>query len=627
MKKLISSLLSLFLACGFAVPAAADIVNRQTSPIDLDSTWMPSGLDIEFVEVADDTRDDSVIVFFVYMRGWVSRYSFASYKTDFVSLTIDSNNDGTDDFFLSTRDETYPSGRASLDIGVLDLNSGNLASGCEGRTWMNDGYSDSDSNWIGFKVKRDCLNLSPNASVYAYSKYLNTYFDVTDDFVFETGVVREVSPAFGLPTKPNQTVYRTETPGSAPEDLVALSPEILKSVFQVWCADGAGSGWAAEVELNARQKAAGFKTVVITNNHVIEDCVRDGTVRLVDSNGASHTGTIFANDTANDLAGVLIKAEFPTLEWAGDAPGQGWWVGVLGSPLFIYGYLTTGIVSLLSGEILAVSAAVNGGNSGGPAFDRTGRVVGVVTSKLVAVDIEGFAFAHGAPLLCVRIVSCASESQIWSSKAVDVVDDEVGEVVEGGMLVQRAGSQVFVTSADLQGDFEIYEDGELIDGFTFDGVNQAHIVEQRVTGGIQIRQIDNGVASLVTYDFTKSLLWFQNVNLGSFSETNLGSSAREKVSNLVNHRYLESGSWKQRDSEVTKFICTGIYREGGSAAEKLSARKKAKLACESAKSLDNDPNSQVSFFYQTKTTKAASYVGKVLVTVKGIEPIVASRIN
>jgi len=32
-------------------------------------------------------------------------------------------------------------------------------------------------------------------------------------------------------------------------------------------------------------------------------------------------------------------------------------------------------------------------------------------------------------------------------------------------------------------------------------------------------------------------------------------------------------------------------------------------------------------FYQTKTTKAASYVGKVLITVKGIEPFVASRIN
>lgn len=195
------------------------------------------------------------------------------------------------------------------------------------------------------------------------------------------------------------------------------------------------------------------------------------------------------------------------------------------------------------------------------------------------------------------------------------------------LLVQRAGSQVFVTSAELQGNFEIYEDGVLIDSFAFDGANQAHIVEQRVTGAIKIRKLEKGVASPVGYEMTKTLLWYQNVNLGSYSEANLGSSAQEKVSNLVNHRYLNSGTWKQRDSEVTKFICTGIYREGASSGEKLSARKKAKLACESAKDFDSDPNSQVSFFYQTKPTKAASYVGKVLVTVKGIEPFVASRIN
>ena len=224
--------------------------------------------------------------------------------------------------------------------------------------------------------------------------------------------------------------------------------------------------------------------------------------------------------------------------------------------------------------------------------------------------------------------------EVNGKTALAIVEVDAGETVLGEtpkndaeLLVQRAGSQVFVTSEVSEGTFQIFEDDELVDTFVFDGNNQAHIVEQRLTGSIEIRRLEGGTSTPIDYETTRTLLWFQNVNLGLFSETNLGSSAREKVSNLVNHRYLESGNWKQRDSEVTKFICTGIYREGGSAAEKLSARKKAKLACESAKSLDNDPNSQVSFFYQTKPTKAASYVGKVLVTVKGIEPFVASRIN
>ena len=628
MKRAISFLCSLILVVGFSVPATADILNRQKSPLDSDASYQPSDSDIQYLEVAEDSRDDSLVVFFVYMRGWVSRYSFNSYSSSYVSLTIDSNNDGIDDFFISTADETYPSNRGYLDITVLDIKRESLALGCEAKTWMNDGYSSSDSNWIGFQVKKDCLNFSPTASIRGFSNDYDTWYDATANFVFETGVVRTVVPAYGLPSKPSQTLYRTETPGTSPDDLVKLSPEILKSVFQVWCGDGAGSGWAADVELSAGQKSAGFKSVVITNNHVVEDCIKAGTVRLVDSNGVSHTGTIFANDIENDLAGVFIKDAFPSLEWAGEKPSQAWWVGVLGSPLFIYGYLTTGIVSLVSGDAMAISAAVNGGNSGGPAFDRNGRVIGVVTSKLVRLDVEGIGLAQGTPLLCVKIVSCSSKSEVWSNTTlVKAIADESEDTIEGGVLVQRAGSQVFVTSADLQGSFEIYEDGQLVGSFVFDGINQAHIVEQRLTGAIQLRKVEGGTSSPVGYEMTRTLLWFQNVNLGDFSESNLGSSARAKVSNLVNHNYLDSGTWKRRGSQVTKFICTGIYREGGSSAEKLSARKKAKLACESAKILDNDPNSEVSFFYQTKATRAASYVGKVLVTVKGIEPFVSSRIG
>ena len=49
--------------------------------------------------------------------------------------------------------------------------------------------------------------------------------------------------------------------------------------------------------------------------------------------------------------------------------------------------VTTGIVSSLSGmrndtRFLQISAPVQPGNSGGPLFDTTGQVVGVVTSKL-----------------------------------------------------------------------------------------------------------------------------------------------------------------------------------------------------------------------------------------------------
>ena len=64
-----------------------------------------------------------------------------------------------------------------------------------------------------------------------------------------------------------------------------------------------------------------------------------------------------------------------------------------------------------------------------------------------------------------------------------------------------------------------------------------------------------------------------------------------------------------------KFICTGIRREGGSMTENIMFRKRAKAACEFAKSLKPD----LSTWYQSKVTKVPSYVGRVLLVIKGLD--------
>lgn len=204
---------------------------------------------------------------------------------------------------------------------------------------------------------------------------------------------------------------------------------------------------------------------------------------------------------------------------------------------------------------------------------------------------------------------------------------ESGEEITGEMLLQRAGSQVFLTSEDMSGSFEVLEDGEVVDTFDFNATVKAHIVEKRLTGKIEVKKLVNDKALDVPFKDTKGLLWFENVNLGSFSETRLSDAAWLKVSYLAEHKFLYSGVWLERDSRVTKFICTGIYREGASAAERLAARKRAKLACDLGEKQEIPSKGNISFFYQTKPTKASSYVGKVLVTVKGIEPFVASRLK
>lgn len=624
MRKLISLFLAIAMSTFLTVPANAELLNAQTAYDNNDSGYIYSGADIDYFGVFESTDFPGYLFVTTYFNGWVG--SSRGLGTDYILVYFDVNGDGTEDYYLASPKTYLPSGGSSALM--LTISDYRTVAGCDAMAYVSGGYSSTSDNYYTFYFKKDCLPLGSTVDIQINSSYLGD-FDYTQFATFETGVSQQLLTDLAKPSVKPLVGYKTPTPGNAPDDIVALSPNLLKSVVMIYCANGFGSGWAADASLPTSITGAGYKTAIITNHHVVEDCLRSGTVSVLDNNGVTHAGVIFADDADNDFAGIYIQTALPKLSWQGEKPAQGWWIGVLGSPREISGYLTTGVIGLLdSSGTLGVTAPIRPGNSGGPVFDRAGRVIGVATAYLPGA--ENINIARGVHLLCQKIFVCPSSNMVWSTSlesAPSTGGDLDNEGLSGQLLVQRAGSQVFITSADLQGEFEVYEDGQFVDSFSFDGVNQAHIVEQRVTGAIQIRKIEGGSASQVGYELTKTLLWYQNVNLGAFSETSLGSAARDKVKNLVNHKYLDGSSWKTRDSQVTKFICTGIYREGGSAAEKLSARKKAKLACESAASLESDPNSRVSFFYQTKTTKAASYVGKVLITVKGIEPFVASRLK
>lgn len=190
---------------------------------------------------------------------------------------------------------------------------------------------------------------------------------------------------------------------------------------------GLGSGFAVDK-----------KGHLATNHHVIEGAARvlvalkgsDGKPRFID-------GTVVWSSAELDLAFVRVAAgSVPELKIVGVAPRKAEKVFALGypgdadlssrggvrSPQFVESTATNGSIGRIirepfvqggpTIEIIQHSAAINSGNSGGPLFDRCGRVIGVNTGKAISTlennqleAITGIHYASSAGVLLLAAES------------------------------------------------------------------------------------------------------------------------------------------------------------------------------------------------------------------------------
>lgn len=126
---------------------------------------------------------------------------------------------------------------------------------------------------------------------------------------------------------------------------------------------------------------------VVTNNHVVENADE---VKVRMNDGTEYGADVVGTDSRTDLALLKVKAdrEFPHVEFANSDVRVGDWVLAVGNPFGLGGSVTAGIVSARGRDIgagpyddfIQIDAPVNRGNSGGPAFDMNGRVIGVNTA-------------------------------------------------------------------------------------------------------------------------------------------------------------------------------------------------------------------------------------------------------
>ena len=125
----------------------------------------------------------------------------------------------------------------------------------------------------------------------------------------------------------------------------------------------------------------------VTNNHVVDHAK---SVQVTTDDGAIYTAKVVGTDQKTDLALIKVdgKSDFPFVKFAERAPAVGDWVVAVGNPFGLGGTVTAGIVSARGRDIgagpyddyLQIDAPINKGNSGGPAFDVEGNVIGVNTA-------------------------------------------------------------------------------------------------------------------------------------------------------------------------------------------------------------------------------------------------------
>jgi S1-C subfamily serine protease len=116
---------------------------------------------------------------------------------------------------------------------------------------------------------------------------------------------------------------------------------------------------------------------------------------------------VVGRDRARDLAvlrvsGLPVRAKPLWQEPLRNRPRPGDELLLVGSPFGLGGTVTTGVVSAIRPRLIQTDAAANPGNSGGPAVDADGRVVGV----LVGGGGENVNFAVPIRQLCISLRAC-----------------------------------------------------------------------------------------------------------------------------------------------------------------------------------------------------------------------------
>jgi serine protease Do len=280
---------------------------------------------------------------------------------------------------------------------------------------------------------------------------------------------------------------------------------------------GLGSGFVID--------AAGH---VVTNNHVIASAEK---IIVTMKDGEKLEAKLVGADSRTDLA--LLKVErrkpFPYVAFGdSDKSEVGDWVVAVGNPFGLDHTVTTGIISARGRSIgagpyddfLQIDAPINKGNSGGPAFNLQGEVIGVNTAIFSPTGGSvGIGFAIPANLaknVIEQLKGGGAVQRGWLGVSIQTVSEDIAT---GVGLEKAEGAIVSNVAAGSPG-----AKGGLRVGDVILAVNDERIEE--------MPELPRVIASIPPNSIAKLAVWRDrrertlNVKLGTLpSEKKLASAS------------------------------------------------------------------------------------------------------
>jgi serine protease Do len=228
----------------------------------------------------------------------------------------------------------------------------------------------------------------------------------------------------------------------------------------------------------------------VTNNHVVDSADK---VEVTTDDGKTFSAQVIGTDARTDLA--LIKVEggsnFPYAKLSDGKPRIGDWVLAVGNPFGLGGTVTAGIVSAQGRDIgngpyddfIQIDAPVNKGNSGGPAFNVQGEVMGVNTA-IYSPSGGSVGIAFSIPAATVKnVVAQLKEtgkvSRGWIGVQIQPVTQDIADSIG---LKKAEGALVAEPQANAPAAKAGIESGDVITAVNGEKVKDARELARTIGG-------------------------------------------------------------------------------------------------------------------------------------------------